>query len=567
MTIQQSGNSASGSPFKLGEWQVKPTAGQISRNDETIHLEPRVMSVLCLLADNAGEVVSREQLENEAWPGMLVGYDALASSILKLRKALGDDSRQPRYIETVSKRGYRLIAPVNFESTELPGQKPFVLKPPELWFKKWRIYTVATILVALTSVFTISLYNKNSVGTLESDKPISNLKTLAVMPFVNISKKAEDDYFVEGVADDIATELSNLSGVLVISRGATSRYKGEAYDPRDAGKELGANYLVEGSVRKSGKRWRINARLIDSKIGTQLWAKKYEGSDASLFDSQDKLASSIVSSLALELSSKDKAKLKHHATTNFEAYDLFLQGQKLFKVRDRESNESAQDVYRKAIKLDPNFSRAYSSLSVTLAVNFWRGWSEAPTETLNRALAMANESIRLDPTSPQAYWALGYAQMFFKQHDKAIESVKHAIEISPNFADGYGLLALINNQLGNGEEAARLITKGMQLNPHYSWDYPYNLGRAYYIMGKYDDAVKTLQKALDRNDQAINPRLYLVASYVALGRQEDAEWEIEKVRIESPEATLSRLDKDYPIANKKMKEKFFNELRQAGLPE
>lgn len=525
------------------------------------------MSVLCLLADNADEVVSREQLENHAWTGMVVGYDALASSILKLRKALGDDSRQPRYIETVSKRGYRLIAPVSFDATDPTDQDLPVTGPPRQWFKPWRTTGIVAILAVIISGVAVFTIKNNFLGSENPGKPISSLKTLAVMPFVNISKKAEDDYFVEGVADDIATELSNLSGVLVISRGATYRYKGETYDPRQAGKELGANYLVEGSVRKSGERWRINARLIDSKIGTQLWAKKFEGSKSSLFDSQDKLASSIVSSLALELSSKDKAKLKHHATTNFEAYDLFLQGQKLFKIRDRESNESAQEVYRKAIELDPNFSRAYSALSVTLAVNFWRGWSEAPTETLNRSLAMAKESVRLDPTSPQAYWALGYAQMFFRQHDRAIETVKHAIEISPNFADGYGLLALLNNQLGNGEKAVSLITHAMQLNPHYSWDYPYNLGRAYYIMGKYDDAVKTLQQALDRNDQAINPRLYLVASYVALGRLDDAEWEIEKVRIGSPEATLSRLDSDYPIANKKMKEKFFNELRQAGLPE
>jgi len=553
-------------PFWIGEWYVKPAAGQILRNEATIHLEPRVMSVLCLLADNEGEVVSREQLEKHAWTGMVVGYDALASSILKLRKALGDDSRHPRYIETVSKRGYRLIAPVKGDSVGSTDSLP-VAKPPGQWFKHYRVATVITILIVITSVITLATYKKSDHGVADADKPLSNLKTLAVMPFENISNNTEDEYFVEGVADDIATELSGLSGVLVISRAATSRYKGESYDPRKAGKELGASYLVEGSVRKSGRRWRINARLIDSKIGTQLWAKKFEGSDASLFDSQDKLTSSIVSSLALELSSKDKARLKHHATTNFEAYDLFLQGQKLFKERTRDANEAAQDNYRKAIKLDPDFSRAYSALSVALTVDFWRGWTESPAETLNRSLAMANESVRLDPTSPQAYWALGYVQLFLKQHDKAIEAVRHAIDISPTYADGYALLALVNNQLGNGEEAARLVTKGMQLNPHYSWDYPYNLGRAYYIMGRYNDAVKTLQQALDRNELALNPRLYLVASYVALGRLEDAEWEIEKVQIQSPETTLSHLKKDRPIANKKLQQKFLGELRKAGLPE
>ena len=567
MTNQQSGNSASGNPFNLGEWQVSPSAGQIKRDDVTIHLEPRVMSVLCLLTDNAGEVVSREQLENHAWAGMVVGYDALASSILKLRKALGDDSRQPRYIETVSKRGYRLIAPVSFDvedsTAPIPGTPATTNKQNNHWRTPALVGIVVAVLVSggLFAWYTLSPHHEpNQVAVVK-------LKTLAVMPFTNISGGEKDEYFVDGIADDIATELSRLSSILVISRAATSRYKGQAYDPRKAGKDLGATYLVEGSVRKSGKEWRINARLIDSKAGTLLWAKRFEDSNASLFESQDNITSSIVSSLRISLNSSEQAKLKHHATNNFEAYDLFLKGQKLFKVRTPEANDTAIDSYRKAIDLDPNFARAYGALAVTLAVRFFRGWSDSPDETINRSLAMAKESVRLDPQSPQAYWALGYAQMFLKQQDNAMKSVKHAIEISPNYADGYGLLALINNQLGNGAEAKRLIIKAMKLNPHYSWDYPYNLGRANYLLGNYPDAIKYLKLALDRNDQAINPRLYLVASMVATGDKDDAEWEVEKVKIQSPETTLSRLDKDYPIANKKIKEKFFNELRQAGMPE
>jgi len=563
-------NKAGTESFQLGDWLVKPSGGFISRDGEKQHLEPRMMTVLSLLAANAGEVISREQLESEAWAGMVVGYDALASTILKLRKALGDDSRKPEYIETVSKRGYRLVAPVNFDVEESVAQFPANSQKPVTATKtnnRWR--TVALVSIVGAVLVTGGLFTWQSISSHRGNDQlaVAKLKTLAVMPFTNISGNEKDEYFVDGISDDIATELSGLSSILVISRTATSRYKGQAYDPRQTGKDLGATYLVEGSVRKAGKEWRINARLIDTKAGTLLWAKRFEDSNASLFESQDKITSSIVSSLKLSLNSTEEAKLRRHTTNNFEAYDLFLQGQKLFKIRTREANDSAIDTYRKAIDLDPNFARAYGALAVTLAVRFFRGWSDSPDETINRSLAMAKESVRLDPQSPQAYWALGYAQMFLKQQDQAMKSVKHAIEISPNYADGYGLLALINNQLGNGQEAKTLILKAMKLNPHYSWDYPYNLGRADYLLGNYKEAIKYLKLALDRNDQAINPRLYYIASLVALGNKDDAEWEIEKVKIQSPETTLARLNKDYPIFDEQVKKKFFGELRTAGLPE
>lgn len=546
-------------PFYLNEWRVEPATGYILCGEVKVHLEPRVMTVLRLLAGHAGDVVSRERLEAEAWPGMVVGYDALATSILKLRKALGDDSRNPRYIETVSKKGYRLIAPVSVEGPR-ESDSTGTGRPASGWQKQWNVRGLAAVLATATIIVAAFLVSKY-------DGKHANLKTLAVIPFINISNDAENEYFVEGVTDDIITNLSNLPGILVIARSGTYSYKGQEIDPKKVGNELGADYLVQGSIRKSGKRWRINAKLIDATSGTLLWAKRFESNESSLLDTQDELAISIASSLALELNPDDKHRLQHPVTTNFEAYDLFLQGQKLFKERTQESNEAAQDVYRRAIKLDPSFARAHSALAVAMTVEYWRNWSDSPTETLNRALSLARLSVSLDPNSPQSYWALGYVLMYQKQHNKAVDAVKHAIELAPNFADGYGLLALINNQLGNGKEAARLIKKGMELSPHYSWDYPYNLGRAYYVMGTYDDAVKYLQIALERNEQAVNPRLFLVTSYVAMGRIEDAQWEAEKIRTMNPATTLSHLEDDYPIANQALLKTFLDQLRKAGLPE
>lgn len=519
------------------------------------------MTVLMVLASHAGEVVSREQLETSAWPGVVVGYDALASSIIKLRKALGDNSRKPRYIETVSKKGYRLIASVNHEA----GIAPAGSHSQSRQFHK--PYLLAGVIIAsLLLAAGIALTWKTGTSTQSAGK-IATSKTLLVLPFINIGNDERHEYFVDGITDDLITDLSGLPGVVVLSSAASYRFKGRDRDPIAAGKEMGADFILEGSIRKDAERWRINAKLVNTYNGFSLWGRRFENKDSSLFDAQDEVVQGIVEALSLQISNKDKLRISQQPTTNFSAYELFLQGQKLFKERNREANESAQAVYRRAIELDSNFTRAYGALAVSLSVHYWRGWSDAPNETLGRALAMAKRATELDPLSPQAHWSLGYAYMYNKQHVKAAAAVEKAISISPNYSDGYGLLALINNQLGNGREAERLILKGMQLNPHYSWDFPYNLGRAYYTMEKYNDALDPLHQALNRNEYAVNPRIYLAATYAALGRDEDASWEIEQIRVFSPETTISHLRTNYPVTDNAVQQRFFGHLRRAGLPE
>jgi len=550
--------------FQVGDWQVDPNADRIHREGEEVRLEPRVMDVLTILAGRPGEVISREQLEAEVWAGQVVGYDALASSIIKLRKALGDDSRHPRYIETVSKKGYRLIARVTSTEPEAAVHS----NAPSGTHRQQKIflYGALALLALLAGSWLYGVYSGDNPDST-AGTGLSVKRTLMVLPFTSIDGDPREDYFVDGITDDIITDLSGLSGIVVISSTATYRYKGQQIDPKKVGEEMGADFLLEGSVRKSGERWRINAKLINAYNNTNLWAGRFENTGTNLFAAQDEITRGIVDALAVQLNTQDRKRLDHKSTTNFEAYDLFLHGQKLFKERTREANKAAQDAYRKAIELDPNFARAYGALAVSLDVHYWRGWTDTPSETLDRALNMAMLATELDPSSPQAYWALGYAHMYLKQSDKAAKAVEKAVELAPNYADGYGLLALINNQRGNGEKAAELITNAMKLNPYYSWDYPYILGRAFYTMGKYDEAIKPLLDALNRNVNAVNPRIFLTASYIALGREDDAKWEVEQLRVMSPETTLSHLERNYPIADKTLFNKFLQQLHEAGLPE
>ena len=403
--------------------------------------------------------------------------------------------------------------------------------------------------------------------TTVSGGGVATLPTVAVLPFVNRSDDPEQAYFADGVSEDITTGLSALSGLVVVAQSASFRYKGVEVNPQAVGKELGADYLLEGSVRKAGGYIRITAQLVDTHTGTQRWADRYDRQTAGPFAFQDEVTRNIVKAMEIRLTPREEQHLGRTPTANFEAYDLFLQGQQLFHERTRESNVAAQAAYRRAIELDPNFARAYGALAVTLTF-FFREFSTDPSrDTLDRALVMAKKAVELDANSPQVYWGLGFVHLFRKEYEDAVKAVERSIALAPNYADGYGLLAFINNHLGRAEDATRLIAKAMALNPHYSFDYPWNLGWANYTLKRYPEAVEALKHALERNENVLLPRLYLAASYEALGKHDDAIWEIDQLRVSYPRLAISEVARTSAVADPELLNRLLTHLRAAGLPE
>jgi tetratricopeptide (TPR) repeat protein len=306
---------------------------------------------------------------------------------------------------------------------------------------------------------------------------------------------------------------------------------------------------------------------VDTNTGYQKWAERYDRRLDEVFAVQDDVTNSIVEALAISITNQEKERLSQRTTNSLEAYDYFREGQRLSRISSKDSNIEAQQLYRSAINADPDFGRAYGALAYIMAFNYRRGWSDSPVQMIDQALELAKEGVELDSSIPQTYWSLGFVYLMRKEYDKADAAVSKALSISPNYADGYGLLALIKNALGESEEAIALIKKGMKLNPYYTWDYPYNMGRAYYTLGKYDLAIEHLEIARTRNENAVPVRLHLAASYAASGRQDDAEWEVEEIQILSPTDTISQMRVAHPIKNPNLMDTFINDLRAAGLPE
>lgn len=577
--MKQQGNKG----FFINDWRVSPSEGLLTRSNETERLEPKAMEVLVYLASHPGEVITREDLERDVWHGALVGYDAVTNTVIKLRKALQDNARQPHFIATIPKKGYQLIASVTYPkdvdsfvsessvSNGLVGAQQ--IQPP------WSLHKTNIVMLALAVVIVFGLIwlwpsassTDGSVVPADSNNARNKsdvlLPSIAVLPFENLGNDPKQEYLADGITEDIITDLSRLSNLLVIASNTSSTYKGKQVSLEEVGADLNVKFVLKGSIRRLGNEVRINAQLVNTKTGFNTWAQRYDRKLTEVFAVQDEVTHSIVETLAIKITNQEKHRLAQRATDSLKAYDFFQEGKKLAVISTKEANDQARQMYRKAIELDPSYGRAYGALAFILASDFRTGWSDSPLWILDRALELAKKAVDLDDSTPQTYWSLGFVYLMRKEYENAERAVAQAINIAPNYADGHALLALINMYLGKPKQAIEHNAMGMRLNPYYTYHYLYTLGSAYYMLGDYDAAITTLEKAQKRNENAIQVKLFLAASYMKANRQRDAEWVTDELKVLSPTANIAGIEKTIPIANPEFKRALLEDLRIAGLPE
>jgi TolB-like protein/DNA-binding winged helix-turn-helix (wHTH) protein len=553
--------------FLIGDWLFHADLHRLERENDVVKLEPRVAELLLFMAMRPGESISRSNLMDALWPNMVVGDEALSNAVNKLRKALGDDHHDPLFIETIPKVGYRLIAAVGIPEPSKATPDVVAESPPSEMsrLRAWRLPLVAALMIVVISIYLI--YQTYGPQIQEETASQDVVYSLAVMPFESLGDDPVQLNLADGLTEDLITDFSRLSNMLVISGTSTNHYRGKDISPQTLAEELGVDFILKGNVRRIGDKIRVNAQLIDAKNGYNRWAERYDKGVEEIFAVQNDVTNSILTSFDLKPPSQEMERVDRAATSNLLAYDYFLEGQRLSKIQTKESHEEARVAYRKAIDADPGYGRAYGALAYLMSVSYRRGWTDTPTETIDRAVQLGKQGVELDDTIPQTYWSLGFAYLMKRDFEKAEQALQDAIRIAPSYADGYGLLALIKNNQGEPEKAIEYIRKGMRLNPFFTWDYYFNLGRAYYTMGRYEEAIEYLLKAKERNENVIQIRLILAASYVNVNRMDEAEWEIEEVQFLNPTETLTHTRQTMPMTNLAYLDKFISDLRKAGLPE
>ena len=425
----------------------------------------------------------------------------------------------------------------------------------------WQIYPrYISPPAGVTSKDKIEVASKDRMAFPLPDKP-----SIAVLPFTNISDDPKQEYFADGITEEIITALSKTPRIFVIARNSTFTYKGKAVRVRQVAEELGVRYVLEGSVRKSEQHVRVTAQLIDALTGKHLWAERYDRDLKELFAIQDEITLEIIRALQVSLTEGEQARVIGRSTKNLQAYLKALEASVQFARMDKQGSMKAKQLAQEAIALDPNYAFPYSTLSSAHLLDLWFDFSESPKESMRLAVEASQKALSLDPSDPRTH--LGWVNLYIMQreHDKAIASAERAVTLNPGGARSLFALAMAVHYSCRFDEAVTFFEQAIRLDPFPSSIAFRNLGGAYRSVGRYEEAVKQLKKALELSPNDLFAHLTLAITYIELGRPQEAKAEAAEVLRIHPKFSLDYYAKVNPLKCQSVLENSIACLRKAGL--
>ena len=509
---------------------------ELRRAGEFVAVEPQVFDLLAFLIRSRDRVVSRNDLLDAVWHGRIVSEATLSSRVNSARAAIGDSGAEQRLIRTLPRKGLRFVGTVQ-EVREAPPPSAPAVAP-------------------------------NDPGTRGSDL---DGPSIAVLSFTNMSGDPQQDYFADGMAEEIITALSRCSGLLVIARNSSFTYKGRAVDIRRVGRELGVGYVLEGSVRRGGERLRITGQLIDAVSGAHLWADRFEGDLSEILDLQDRISESVVAAIEPTLEFAEISRRKHKTPDALDAYDLLLRAYASEYEFTAESMAAALDRLDQALALVPNYAAAMAAAAYCHAQRHFQGW--APPDGTHRAegLRLAWQAVELAPNDAQVLWKAAFAIWNLAQgeRDAAVELFGRSLAINPNSATALTLAGWIETMRGHQGTGRALIARARRLNPRdpRAWLLWGVMAISAVIDGNYLDAVAWAKKALVQNRRFAVALRVLAVALVELGQRDGAAEAVQELRRIEPGLTVSDFFNRIPVPLERMARTYAEALRVAGLPE
>lgn len=510
----------------FGRFRFEPPSGRLWSSKQEVRLTPKAAAVLSALLEHAGEPVSKESLFASVWPNTVVGDDALASCIQELRKALADDPKKPRFIETRHRRGYRFVADL------VPANGQAVTAP------------------------------------LAASPQASGKPTIAVLPFDNIRGDPEQEYFSDGITEDIITALSRHRSLLVIARGSTFAFKGRGTDVRQVGTQLGADYVVEGSVGRIGQLVRITARLVETEAGRCVWAEQYDRDLDEIFDLQDEIVATIAARIEPEVGSAERTRVERKSPDALRAWDFFHLGMKRFYKFTREDNLEAQRLFRRAIELDPGLAQAHAWLSYAIFLAMVYFEADADEGNLSEAVAMARKAIELDERDALTHFACGRALLARKAYRDSLAELESAVELNPNLAVVYCGLGDSLAYEGRFAEAIPYFEKAINLSPHdpQRWAFYSYRALAHLLAGEFGQAFEWAEKATRVPNCHYWPFAHRVVALGYLQRESELPRALAELRQRKPEFSCAfARERLFYIKDPEHLERYVEGLRRAGV--
>jgi TolB-like protein len=392
-------------------------------------------------------------------------------------------------------------------------------------------------------------------------------RAIAVLPFDNMSGDLEQEYFADGISEEIITDLSKITSLFVIARNSSFAYKGKSIDIPTIARELDVQFVLEGSVRRGGNRVRINAQLIDAQTGGHLWAERYDRDLTDIFAVQDEVTASIVKALSITLLEEEQRLVGVKMTGNFAAYELALRGRELMLRGQREEMERVKSFLEQAIELDPGLGAAYAYLTITNLMEYINGWSEDSKATLELAHDLAKRGVELTPDDAHVHIALGAVYMAMRRHNDAIAEGERAVQLFPNYAHGLFELGWYLQYAGRADESLEYFDRAVRLDPHHIDLFLHFMAQAYFQLGCYDETVELLRRRLVRNPRSDSSRMLLAACYGYLGKHDAARKVWHELKDINPDFSLEQRRKVLPYKYPEDFEKIVTGLLKSGLPD
>jgi len=446
------------------------------------------------------------------------------------------------------------------------GEKRFLGRIPR---KAAMVAIVILIIVAGGLIgWNIYLHQSKRIEPASLDKMAHRLPdkpSIAVLPFDNLSDDPKQEYFSDGLTEEIITALSKTKQLFVIAPNSTFTYKGKPVKVQQVAEDLGIRYVLEGSVRKDAGRVRITAQLVDAIKGSYLWAERYDRDLKDIFALQDEITMNVIEALGLKLTEGEQALIYAGGTNNLEAYLKFLQAIEYSRRQNPDDNQKAKRILEEAIGLDPNYAVAYRQLGSVHMMEVWLGTTKAPKESLGKAAEFSKKALALDASLGMAHALLGHIFILMRNYEKGIEEGQRAVNLEPNGADSHAFLGMGLQFADRPEEAIKILKKAIRLNPMPPGWYLHQLAIAYRNMDRYDEAIGWAKKAVDRHPSSVLSHLAMASCYSLAGREEEAQAEATQALKINPKFSLEQLAKTTPQKNQETKKRFIDSLRKAGL--
>jgi TolB-like protein len=522
--------------FVFADFLLDTDRRELRRNSELIAVEPQVFDLLAHLVENRDRVVSKDDLIASVWGGRIISDATLTSRVYALRKAVGDSGEHQKLIRTVPRKGLRFVGPVEVE----PGS--------------------AAIEGPIEALQDIPQPQPARAFAL-SDRP-----AIAVLPFLNMSDDPEQEYFSDGISEDLITALARLRWFFVIARNSTFVYKGKAVNIRQVADELGVGYVIEGSVRRESDRVRITAQLNDVATGSHLWAERYDRALADVFAVQDEITEAIVASIEPQLYVAENLHARRKTPESMDAWGLVMRALSHFWRVTREDYVVAQALLEKAIEIDPSYGQALGVLATSHAFCAYNGWSDIAT-AVPIAERAALAAVRADSEDPWAHHALGCVHVLLRRFDDALAEFELALSLNPSFALAQSVYGLALAFSGRWEEAAAATARALRLSPRDPFAAIYNGIAAYaqFVGRNYEEAVRLAGASVRLRADHVSGYRMLAAAAAMAGQRDVATAALLELRRAQPGFSLAWIRQNMPFKHEADRDHYIEAFRRAGL--